>query len=35
MDYFLKNGQPFLFLIREKGTGVILFAGEMGAVAKY
>lgn len=27
--------KPFIFLIREKGTGVILFAGKMGAVEKY
>jgi len=35
-DYqtFVVN-KPFLFLIREKGTGVILFAGKMGAVEKY
>lgn len=35
-DYpiFLAN-KPFIFLIREKGTGVILFAGKMGAIAKY
>lgn len=31
---FLAN-KPFIFLIREKGTGVILFAGKMGAVEKY
>lgn len=31
---FLAN-RPFIFLIREKGTGVILFAGKMGAVALY
>jgi len=35
-DYpiFFAN-KPFIFLIREKGTGVILFAGKMGAVEKY
>jgi serpin B len=35
-DYpvFIAN-RPFLFFIREKGTGVILFAGRMGAVEKY
>jgi len=35
-DYpiFLTN-KPFIFLIREKGTGVILFAGKMGVVAEY
>ena len=27
--------KPFIFLIREKGTGVILFAGKMGSVEKY
>lgn len=27
--------RPFVFLIREKGTGIILFAGKMGAVEKY
>lgn len=32
--YFAAN-KPFIFLIREKGTGVILFAGKMGSVEKY
>lgn len=27
--------KPFIFLIREKGTGVILFAGKMGAITSY
>lgn len=27
--------KPFIFLIREKGTGVFLFAGKMGSVEKY
>jgi serine protease inhibitor len=27
--------KPFVFLIRERGTGVILFAGKMGAIEKY
>jgi serine protease inhibitor len=27
--------KSFVFLIRERGTGVILFAGKMGAVTKY
>lgn len=27
--------KPFIFLIREKGTGVILFAGKIGALSKY
>jgi len=27
--------KPFLFVIREKSTGVILFIGKMGNVEKY
>jgi len=35
-DYPCFNAnKPFIFLIREKGTGVILFAGKMGSVEKY
>jgi serine protease inhibitor len=35
-DYplFVAN-KPFLFFIREKGTGVILFAGKMGSIEKF
>lgn len=35
-DYpIFSANRPFIFMIREKGTGVILFAGRMGAVEKY
>ena len=35
-DYPIVNvNKPFLFLIKEKGTGVILFAGKIGNVEKY
>lgn len=27
--------KPFLFFIRKKGTGVILFAGKMGSIEKF
>jgi serine protease inhibitor len=27
--------KPFVFIIREKSTGVILFIGKMGSVDKY
>jgi serine protease inhibitor len=27
--------KPFLFVIREKSTGVIMFIGKMGNVVKY
>ena len=33
-NYFVAN-KPFLFLIREKSTGVILFIGKMGNVEKF
>lgn len=32
--YFIAN-KPFLFVIRERSTGVILFVGKMGNVEKY
>lgn len=35
-DYPIVNvNKPFLFLIREKGTGVVLFAAKIGNVEKY
>jgi serine protease inhibitor len=30
-----RANKPFLYVIREKSTGVILFIGKMGSVAKY
>jgi len=30
-----KVNKPFLYVIREKSTGVILFIGKMGNVEKY
>jgi len=30
-----KVNKPFLFVIREKSTGVILFIGKMGSVDKF
>jgi len=30
-----KVNKPFLFVIRENSTGVILFVGKMGNVDKY
>ena len=32
--YFVVN-KPFVFLIREKSTGVILFIGKMGSLEKF
>ena len=35
-DYPIVNvNRPFLMVIREKSTGVILFIGKMGAISKY
>jgi len=34
IPYFNAN-KPFIFVIREQSTGVILFMGKMGAVEKY
>lgn len=34
MPYFVVN-KPFIFLIREKSTGIILFIGKMGSVEKF
>lgn len=35
LDPVFTVNKPFLFVIREKSTGVILFAGKMGNVRKY
>jgi serine protease inhibitor len=32
---FFNANKPFIFVIRESSTGVILFMGKMGAVEKY
>ncbi len=32
--YFIAN-KPFMFVIKEKSTGIILFMGKMGSVEKY
>jgi serpin B len=34
-DPVFRVNKPFLFVIREKSTGVILFMGKMGTVAKF
>lgn len=35
MDPYFVANKPFIFLIREKSTGVILFTGKMGKVEKH
>jgi serpin B len=35
MPTIFKVNKPFLFMIREKSTGVILFIGKMGAIDKF
>jgi serpin B len=35
MNYVFNTNRPFIFVIREKSTGVILFMGKMGQVELY
>jgi serpin B len=36
IDYYIVNAdKPFLFVIREKSTGIIVFAGKIGSPAKF